>query len=188
MTPSWQDELVARLGDATELSCAFTRYWASLNAKDLIPSRGQFAPETIPDLLANLVIHELISPDFIKLRLVGTAVVDDYGQEITGRNYLDFVEEYRRPKASEAIFLICEHPCGMLVRLQSVAESGKTLTRESVAFPMRDDTGKARLIYFCSNPAVERETFFDEPDELQVMKVMERRFIDIGAGVPAFED
>lgn len=180
--------IMTALANATDLSVAFARYWLSLPADDLIPSRRDFEPERIPDLLANLVIHELISPEFLKLRLVGTAVVDDYGQEITGRNYLDFVEEHRRPKASRAIHLICEQPCGMLVHLRSITESGKVLSRESVAFPMRDGNGAARLVYFCSNPAVEREAFFDEPDMLKIMKVLDRLFIDIGAGVPEFED
>ncbi|MCR9268340.1 MAG: PAS domain-containing protein [Alphaproteobacteria bacterium] len=180
--------VLAAIEDATELSVAFARYWLSLPARELIPSRADFDPGRIRGLLANLVIHELISPEHLKLRLVGTAVVDDYGQEITGRNYLDFVEEGRRPKASRAIFLICEQPAGMLVKLRSTAASGKVLTRESIAFPMRDDDGRARLVYFCSNPAVERETFFDDRDALKVMKVLDRRFIDIGAGVPDFRD
>lgn len=183
-----EDLVMAKLGDATELSVAFARYWLSLPTVDLIPCRRHFEPERIPGLLANLVIHELISPEHLKLRLVGTAVVDDYGQEITGRNYLDFVDEARRPKASRAIFLICEQPAGMLVHLRSVATNGTVLTRESIAFPMRDDSGTARLVYFCSNPAVERKTFYDDRDELKVMNVLDRHYIDLGAGLPEFSD
>lgn len=179
---------MAKLGDASDLSVAFARYWLSLPTVDLIPSRRDFEPERIPGLLANLVIHELISPEHLKLRLVGTAVVDDYGQEITGRNYLDFVDEARRPKASRAIFLICAQPAGMLVHLRSVALNGTVLTRESIAFPMRDDSGTARLVYFCSNPAVERKTYYDERDALKVMSVLDRHYIDIGAGLPEFRD
>lgn len=183
-----ETSVLAAIENATELSVAFARHWLSLPAHDLIPWRRDFLPESIPGLLPNLVIHELISPEHIRLRLVGTAVVDDYGQEITDRNYLDFVEEARRPKASRAIFLVCEHPTGMLVHLNSTSASGQTLTRESIAFPMRDDDGRARFVYFCSNPARERTTYFDEPDALKVMTVLDRRFLDIGAGVPSFQD
>ncbi|NQW08311.1 MAG: PAS domain-containing protein [Alphaproteobacteria bacterium] len=171
-----------------EQSRRFAEHWESLPKIDLIPSRAAFEPERLGPILANVVIHELISPELITLRLVGTAVVDDYGQEITGRNYLDFVEEERRPKASRAIHLICEQPCGMLVHLRSTTHSGKILTRESIALPMRNDDGKAALVYFCSSPARERETFIDERDELRVMGVLQRHFIDIGAGVPDFQD
>ena len=180
--------VLAAIEEATDQSAAFARYWLSLAPDDLVPNRSDFSPERIPGLLSNLVIHELIAPDFIKLRLVGTAVVDDYGQEITGRNYLDFVEPERRAKASKAIFNICEQPCGMLVYLQSISESGNLLSRESIAFPMRDDDGDARLVYFCSSSAPERTAFFDERDELKVITVRDRRFIDIGAGLPDFSD
>ncbi len=182
------EHVMGSLENATALTVAFARYWLSLPTVDLIPSRRQFEPERIPGLLANLVIHELVSPDYLKLRLVGTAVVDDYGQEITGRNYLDFVDESRRAKASRAIFLVCEQPAAMLVHLRSVATNGMVLTRESIAFPMRDDSGTATLVYFCSNPAVERKTFVDARDALKVMNVLDRQYIDIGAGVPEFSD
>lgn len=183
-----EHQVMEAMEDTTPLSIAFARYWLSLPATDLIPCRQDFAPERIPELLANLVIHELISPDHIRIRLVGTAVVDDYGQEVTGRNYLDFVQPERREKASRAIFHICEQPAGMLVHLRSVSENGTQLTRQSVAFPMRDDSGTARLVYFCSSPAAERATFFDERISLKVMNVLDRRYIDIGAGVPEFRD
>lgn len=185
---SRDDQIMANLENATELSVAFARYWLSLPSVDLIPSRRHFQPERIPGLLANLVIHELVSPEHLKLRLVGTAVVDDYGQEITGRNYLDFVDEARREKASRAIFLVCEQPAAMLVHLCSTAANGTVLTRESIAFPMRDDHGTAKLVYFCSNPAVERKTYVDARDALKVMNVLDRRYIDIGPGVPEFDD
>ena len=183
-----ETNVLSAIDGANDLSIAFARYWLLLDAVDLIPNRAHFIPESIPGLLAHLGIHELISPEFIRLRLVGTAVVDDYGQEITGRNYLDFVEEERRAKASRAIHLICEQPCGMLVHLRSTTVSGNSLTRESIAFPMRSDNGVANLVYYCSGTAREREAFVDEPDELQVMGILQRRFVDIGAGVPDFQD
>ncbi|MDP6346191.1 MAG: hypothetical protein QF491_21830, partial [Alphaproteobacteria bacterium] len=92
------------------------------------------------------------------------------------------------PKASEATFLVCEHPAGMVVQLQSTTKSGMLLSRESIAFPMRDDDGEPRFVYFCSSPAAERKFTGQQRDELQVMTVMNRSYIDIGAGVPDFSD
>lgn len=180
--------VLSALNGANELSINFARYWLSLDAVDLVPKRRDFVPESIPGLLPHLGIHELISPDFIKLRLVGTAIVDDYGREITGHNYLDFVETGRRDKASRALHLVCEHPSIMIAHLRSTTASGGTLTRESIALPMRNDEGVANLVYFCSTPARERTTFFDERQKLRVANVLDRRFIDIGAGVPDFQD
>lgn len=180
--------VLSALNGANELSINFARYWLSLDAVDLVPGRAHFTPESIPGLLPHLGIHELISPDFIKLRLVGSAIVDDYGREITGHNYLDFVEPNRRAKASRALHLVCEHPSIMIAHLSSTTVGGGALTRESIALPMRNDEGAVNLIYFCSTPARERTTYFDEREELRVATVLDRRFIDIGVGVPDFQD
>lgn len=176
------------LGAVEPRTRMFADYWNSLPKTDLVPSRSAFKPEENTAILANIVIHELISPEHIRLRLVGSAVIEEYGREITGRNYLDFVDEERRPKASRAIFLVCEQPCGMYVLLRSQGRSGRVMTRESIAFPMRDDEGVARLVYFCSSPARERTDVFEDPDELRIMNVLRRTFIDIGAGIPDFRD
>lgn len=171
-----------------ERSRSFAEYWWSLPKHELIPRRSSFHPEAIPRILPNMVIHELLAPEFIRLRLVGSSVTADYGQEITGRNYLDFVDEARRTKASRAIHLICGHPAGMLVQLRSRNRSGRLMTRESIAFPMRDDDDVVRLVYFCSSPARERDDVLTDGDELQVLDVMRRSYIDIGAGVPEHAD
>ena len=132
--------------------------------------------------------HELVAPDYIKIRLSGTNLHETYGQEITGRNYLDFVAPERRQKASEAIFLVCQHPAGMFVELNSTTETGRLLQRESVCFPVRDDDGCARFAYFCSSPLADNRAREHEPDRLQTMGVLQRQYIDIGAGIPSFEE
>ena len=182
------DVILAGLDVGEQRSRRFAEYWLALPKVDLIPARASFRPEELPRILPHMVIHELISAELIRLRLVGSSVTEDYGQEITGRNYLDFVEPARRPKASRAIHLICEQPAGMVVQLRSVTRTGRAMTRESIAFPMRGDDGAANLVYFCSSPARERDHADPESDELQVTNVMRRSYVDIGAGVPDFHD
>ncbi len=171
-----------------ESTCLFAEYWASLPKVDLIPPREAFRPEEVPRLLPNIVIHELVSPEIVRLRLVGSAVVDDYGQDITGRNYLDFVERERRPKASRSLFLTCAHPAGMLALLRSVSRAGRVMLRESIALPFRGDAGVPNLAYAYSSSARERAYSSLDLDELQVMSVARRDYFDIGAGVPDFRD
>ncbi len=181
------DTALAPIGEFEARSRDFAAFWFSLPKIDLIPRREAFKPEQIPHLLPNLVIHEILSPELIRLRLSGTAVDHHYGQTVTGRNYLDFVEPERRPAASRAIRKICEHPAGMLVHLRSATVSGRIQTRESIAFPMRDSDGRATLVYFCSGNARERSNDSAPQDALKVMEVMRRQYIDIGAGLPEIE-
>lgn len=173
---------------AQKHSLEFAAYWDALPKVDHVPVKSSFRPDDIPQLLPYVIIHELINPELIQLRLAGTSVVGSYGHEITGKNYLDFVEESRRPKASKAIFLVCEQPCCMLVHLQSKTRKGYTLMRESIAFPMRDEDGVARFVYFCSSDVSRPELLSDEGDELEVMTVPDRTYFDIGAGIPDFKD
>lgn len=153
-----------------------------------MPTRSSFEPAAIRSILPYMVIHELVAPEQITIRLAGTSVSQEYGEEVTGRNYLDFVPAERRAKASRAIFLVCEQPAGMLVRLRSVSREGKAMKRESLAFPIRDDDGQARFVYFCASPTGEQQ-FSEAPrEELEVAVASERRFLDIGAGLPDFSD
>lgn len=169
-------------------SPAFADYWYSLPKLDLIPSRRDFDPCTQGPILSTYIIHELISPEMIKLRLVGTKLREGFGVDVTGRNYLDFVEPARRTKASRAIFLVCEQPCGMLVRLVSKTQAGRMYMNETFALPMRDNDGKARLVYYQSNSAPLAEYRDPTKDQLAVLDLAGRTFIDIGAGIPDFRD
>ena len=182
------DAALAPLGAIEDRSRAFAEYWFSLPKRDLVPDRAHFMPEAIPTLLANMLIQEIITPDFIRMRLIGTAVEQYYGEPVTGRNYLNYVEADRRQTASLAIRLICEHPAGMLVVLRSASQLNRVKTRESIAFPVRNPDGVVNLAYFCSGDIREHHPIDREPDAMTVMAVMRRAYIDIGAGVPDFHD
>lgn len=169
-------------------AASFADYWESLPKQDLVPSRHDFDPGRQGAILSTFIIHELVSPEVVRIRLVGTRHRDGFGADVTGRNYLDFVEPQRRAKAARAIRLVCEHPCGMLVRLVTTSETGRFNHNESLALPMRDDDGRARLVYYQSNWTPLAEYRDSSTDKLAIIGVARRRFIDLGAGVPDFVD
>lgn len=166
----------------------FAEHWWSLPRTGLIPHRRDFRPECLGPLMAHLVIHELISRDDIRLRLVGTGVAADHRREIQGSNYLDFAAPARRHLVSDAIHLLCDFPCGVVTGLNSYTSSGRVLYRKTLGLPVRDDTGAARLVYYCSRPSPERDRFEDTSDPIEAIRVTDRYFVDIGAGIPEFDD
>ena len=180
------DDALLPLGQVEARTRALAAYWFSLPKIDLIPHRDTFMPEHVPRLLPNIGIHEIVSPTYVRMRLAGTAIERAYGQVLTGRNYLDFVEQGRRPTALRAFQLVCEQPAGMLAQLRSVTRDGRILTRETIALPMRNRDNRANLIYFCSGDELEYSYLAKPPDQVQVMKVLRRCYFDIGAGVPEF--
>ena len=170
-----------------ERSLRFAEYWHGLPKQDLIPSKRDFDPCTQGPALATYVIHELVSPEMIRIRLAGTRLRQGFVFVRTGRNYLDFVEEKRRASASRAIFLVGEHPAGMLVRLAIRTQNGTLLLNETLALPMRDNDGVARLVYYQANDQPGSPLRDPQADPLVEFTVRNRVFIDIGNGLPAFE-
>lgn len=171
-----------------EHSRTFATYWYGLPKHELIPQRGDFQPMEVRSILPFVVIYELQTPDRILLRLAGTAVVEEYGEEITGRNYLDLVLPERRALASRALHRICTHPVGSLLRLQAVNRDGKLMQRESLTFPVRDHDGTARFVYACTS--LSGPHAFSEPprDGVAIDPDGERTDLDIGAGLPDPEE
>ena len=165
------------------------RHWFSLQNEVLVPGRQDFNPSDVPRLLSNIAIHEFMPPDRIELRLAGTHMVERYGQEITGRNYLDFIPEHRRQKTYELLSHIIDQPCGMLVRMRTKTNFGSLGgSNESVGLPFLNRRGECRLVmYYATNWAYDR--LAADPDERMIEHFpTERVYFDIGAGVPDWED
>src|SRR3546814_17834823 len=66
-------EALRGIAETEERSRQFAEYWDGLPKVDLIPRRSSFRPEHLPRILPHLVIHEMVSPAFIRLRLAGSA-------------------------------------------------------------------------------------------------------------------
>lgn len=177
-------------GLGTASAKLFADYWFSLPKTDLIPSRRDFDALDVWKMLPNFVMHDMIGPDNIRVRLVGTDVVARYGYEITGKNYLDIIPPETRAHVSERLFQIINRPCGMVVHLRQTRNTGSAYINESVGFPLRGNDGKASIVVYQANTLYDPIEFEAEPGPLINMRAQRRRYIDIGAGTPdihAFE-
>ncbi|MFD2205907.1 PAS domain-containing protein [Kiloniella antarctica] len=180
---------------------AFYDYWLSLPKEGILPHRHNFMPEDVPSLLSSMVIYELVSESFIKIRLLGSSIEDRYGLNRTGSNYLDLVENPRRLKASQALWSQAEKPCGMHTFLEQELKTGRRAYLEAVGLPVMHDRDGIPLLIFQSNEVVnEHKTpdkkLYKEPDKkndkekspLKAVRIVKRSFFDLGAGVPDFRD
>ena len=180
-------EFLSGLDIRDSRSVMFANYWFGLPRQGLVPTRRDFDPCTQGPILSTYVIHELISPDFIRVHLAGTGVREQYGTEITGTNYLDFVEGWRKENASRSLVVICEQPCGILAHLRARTATGKEVINESIGLPMRDNSGAVRLIYYQSNTVFEEGYRDPEEDMLMTLEIEDETHFDIGAGLPDFQ-
>ncbi len=164
-------------------------YWQSMPREGVLPLRSSFFPEKIPQLLPHLIIYEIVSKDFIRFRLAGTAVRERMGFDPTGQNYLDFVAEERKAKASQSFFAVVEQPCGMRVISNHGMSSGRKMFLEVFMLPVENDMSENPII-LCQSNEIKSDTEDHLPDEakLENVTVTRRDFIDIGAGVSDFKD
>ncbi|MCZ4279720.1 PAS domain-containing protein [Kiloniella laminariae] len=170
-------------------SQSFFEYWSSLPREGVLPLRSSFLPEKIPRLLPTLSIYELVSEDFIKFRLVGSTIRERVVENYTGKNYLDYVAPERRAKASASLWAPMKQPCGMRVFSNYNLSTGRTIFLEVVVLPVLNDLGENPVILLQSNEIKPRDNRSpDEEENLKVITVAGRDFIDIGAGLSDFKD
>ncbi len=177
---------------------AFYEYWCKLPKTGILPDRNSFMPEEIPSLLSTMVVYELVSQDFIRIRLIGSTVEERFGGHRTGSNYLDFVEEHRKDAASAAFWSQAKNNCGMHAVLAQELVSGRIAHIEVVGVPVSNVEGEHPILFFQSNEIaydsderqVKEPLEFDDKGDglLKYIRVVERSYFDLGLGVPQFRD
>lgn len=167
----------------------FFEYWQGLPRTGLVPDKSHFLPEDVPELLPTITIYELASADYIYFRLSGTALDVRDGFNRTGKNYLDYVAPERKEKASEALWLLAKHPCAMRVVMTYTSTGGLVKKIESIGTPMIDSETGRKFLYYSSRELTPDANEIHVPeDKLKFITILRRDFIDIGAGVPDFQD
>lgn len=177
---------LSELKPANPDTTAFAEYWLSLPRENgLVPHRRDFDPTAIPRLLPRLIMHEVIDRKRLHLRLVGTKLVERYGMDITGRDYLDFVPDDRKESAITAMNAAIDRPAGMLVGMNIKTTEGRVYRAESLGLPLTQGADRPPLYIFHSAEAENYGYMFERDGALKHFGVSERVFLDIGAGVPA---
>ena len=167
----------------------FGDYWRSLPKRDFLPDRDQIDLAQLKDILSSFVILQYESPSVVRFRLAGTEEVKRYGFEVTGRNYLDYVPDERRSAAAKAFETMLSHPCGSWNLIETVTSSGRVVLNEAIGYPIRGIDGRADQLLFQSNDVEGKLKPYQRKDVVATHRqVLERRYIDIGAGLPALTD
>lgn len=170
----------------TEQPSRFHAYWWTLRdgCGDRVPDWTEMDPAAIKPALPFVLLHDLGTPDSSIIRLAGTAMVDRYGFDPTGRNYLDFVSEDRRETAYRELIRTSTHPCGMRVVVEVRYVSGKRTVAESLGYPFTGRNGQP-LMMFVDEMTEEPVHDLDQRSKpMEVFLVRERDYVDVGFGTP----
>ena len=158
---------------------------------DALPRKRSFDPSVLGRDLANTILYEVSDPTRVVFRIVGETMKEHFRINPVGRSYLEFVPERRRPHALAAFRACAETPCAMLSRTRRVFASGVSRYCEAVGLPLMAETpnGPASHLLFVDVPVALHTMTEHDTTEFQFAHLLERRFIDVGRGVPdAFDD
>ncbi|KLN61631.1 hypothetical protein WH96_04640 [Kiloniella spongiae] len=170
-------------------SAEFYRYWLDLPRDGYAPSRDSFRPEQVPSLLPNFMMYEMISDDYIKIRLLGTNLSEKFGDANTGGNYLDLVGDERRIQASQSLWTVVNKPCGVVGIVEQIMLNGLSVCMETVGLPLLNGENGHPMILFQKNELdCEKRLPDARMENLDYLKIFKRQFIDIGAGLDSVEE
>jgi hypothetical protein len=130
---------------------------------------------------------ELNSGHDAKWRLVGSGIREWFGRELTGREVLEIHDEAARPKAIAAGLAMAAQPCGSWGLMTLHSPQGYDFVVEVIALPLRDGQGRINL-FANTMERVQDRAYFDAiaAAGARMVNFVDHRFIDIGAGLPAF--
>lgn len=113
-------------------------YWRGKCGPRAMPRRCDIDPTEIPRLLRNIQITEIIGAR-TRFRLVGTAIVEAYGSELTGK-FFDEVFSGERLRFAETNYrLICTEKRPIFVSNNYCSKKDLHLVCNRVVMPLSDD-------------------------------------------------
>lgn len=173
-------------GEIGEAGLALWRYWRSLPAQGCVPLRRDFDPMAVARQLPNISITEHAAPGIWRIRLAGTGIGRHAGRELTGTNFLDMVDPAWRAIEDKRLELVLAHPCGSITLRRGRRGSGLTHRDRTLVLPLRDNEGRARLLVATTEIVSPDDPTVDA--SLTSLQILERRYLDLGAGVPAMPE
>ena len=157
----------------------FASYWRQLPRLKGVPLRSDFNPAEVSHILPDISIYEFDPAGEINIRLAGTRMVETFGQEITGNNFVDFWPSEYQDNVKETFKTMLTTPCGLLVKIIGITDSGKETSGYSVGFPLRDNNEECNLLIFYNCGDIFPDTQAPSKEKIQSLRVDHLVLIDL---------
>jgi len=161
-------------------------YSHALPKEGLLPPRSALNPGEVLHLLPNMIVHDMSAPPAVKFRLAGTVIVERYGFNPTGTDFLDLLEESTRERNSALLHAAARHPFGVLSTLQARYGNGLLADVETLSLPFSDGPDAAPQLVTVSVRISDRSRLDDDPGSPNRVAAASVELVDLGAGVPSF--
>lgn len=122
-----------------EILRALWTYWSAKRGEAEIPSRSDIDPVEIPRLLPHIQLVETIEPDGrFRYRLCGTAIVEAYGRDLTGRFVEEAIPQHRHAVALRHYRLVRDTAQPIFARTQYESQRGAQIIANRLILPLRN--------------------------------------------------
>lgn len=157
----------------------FAHYWRSLCDEGPVPHRRRFDPMKVVSLLPCIALYDVVSKNEIICRLAGTELVERFGFELTGMNFLDIWQLEGREETGAIMNAMVTTPCGLIVELAGTSESGQVSKSLAVGFPLLDGEGECNRLVFYSTGFDPKDARIAREDKIRSVTVNRSSLIDI---------
>jgi len=131
---------------ADTILSALWQYWDSKRGHRRMPLRREIDPCEIPRLLPHLQLVEMVEGRGSRYRLTGTAIVDGYGFDATGRFTDEILPPARHAVASRHYALVSETGRPLFVRNRYLKGNSVTVVISRIILPLATDGAVARIL------------------------------------------
>lgn len=172
----------------TEKSSRLEKVWRELAAASTsgIPRRTDFKAHQIPDLLPDFTVGKVTDVG-VDVVMAGSNVIGRFSGEITGQDYMQFIQKHQRPFMLAILQQVCARPVGICMQMESEFERGYILKLEVTLLPVFDADGSPGFAIALSVPAADIGATLATPF-LGAPKLADWQgpmaWIDLGAGLP----
>jgi len=159
----------------------FFEHWKALPRTGKLPHVRDYLDRVQATLQPNVLLLDVKGEADIRVRLIGTRLVDLTGHELTKTNALEIYAPELRAEVGRSCVTMVKHPCGQLSKRTVKTSGGMLLAASSIALPLLVDgalLGCLAAFTEMHDPVATDETM------TVIQRISHRAWIDIGFGVP----
>lgn len=131
------------MSDAPDRLIAFLMAYEAARGNKTAPRRSDLNLRQMASLLPDLTIMERIAPGNVVYRLMGTSVAHRLGTDLTGHNFIEYLDATERLRIDECIALVADRPCGTFSVYENTYASGAHVRAETITLPLDSGSGCA---------------------------------------------
>lgn len=157
-------------------------YWQDVRNGMPVPALKDFDLLRLQHLLPDILISEVRSAADIHLRFVGTAIVERFGYDPTGRNSLLNQREDMRDTVGRWYSMLVNQPCGALSAYKNIYSSGREAVAECLFLPLRTAEWPCFVSLVRLTEILNWQTV--SPLTITAANILDLEWIDLGFGIP----